>query len=518
MNHAASKSDDTPEEGPIESGLALLRQLANATPADWSTLKHAARDWQTRFEAGRDTRRRQLHLRLPHDRSVDGWILDIFTATESAISREQLLTDFTARYRKERRLVDHERHAGPWLFEFRLDASAPPDQALQALQAAGVHPAAWAQYTAQHLPAWREDPYLSAVFADQLDLDGWHPLWFGRSALFDALLNIQQRFLGESDYWVNAVALQGDGRQAMRGLFLLHPNASPLEDPVPPPNMKQDQRLLVVLSLAWRQLEHQVKALARLTEADRREMIQLLAPGLLHHELGSAMNSISSQAHELKAELQALAQANPEYPLLAEHAQRASSLAALASRAFNITDAFNNLDKRAPLETLSLQRVCTGVRQLLMHRLGGVGVDLAWDEAAFEAITLHTDAVMLTQALLNLINNALNAFAEHPVRPPRRVRLLLGRLDERSLQLHIVNNGPPIALADQPELFRRGYTTRAQGHGQGLYLSRLIARYLGGELNLMEVAALPDGYRVGFRLSLLKELAASEGVARHVSQ
>jgi DNA-binding transcriptional regulator/RsmH inhibitor MraZ len=40
--------------------------------------------------------------------------------------------------------------------------------------------------------------------------------------------------------------------------------------------MRQDQRLLIVLALAWRQLEHQIKSLAALTEADRREFIRLL--------------------------------------------------------------------------------------------------------------------------------------------------------------------------------------------------------------------------------------------------
>ena len=423
------------------------------------------------------------------------------------------MADFVARYRRERNVRDHDRHPGPWLFEFTFDPEQG-DLAPVPLACAGVHPEALARHGADLLPHWRDDPFLNAVFAAHRDVDAWHPLWFGASPLLNRLLNVADRFGGEADYWVNAVALTGDGRSGMRGLFIVHPNTGTVDDPRPPPSMKQDQRLLVVLALAWRQLEHQIKALARLTEADRREMIQLLAPGVLHHEIGSVMNTLASQSESLNAGLSQLAQLNPEIDDFAHYARQAQSIRTNAQRVFAVTDAFNNLDRRAAVEETTLHRICQGMHDLLKHRLGQCGVDLRWPDKEFETVALRTDAVLLSQALLNLANNALNAFSEGPSLPPRRIRLELWPADMQRVGLAIFNNGPPIATGDVARIFERGYTTRSQGHGQGLYLSRLIARYLGGELGLIEVSRLPEPFKVGFRLSLHKDLPAVQGVAR----
>jgi len=504
---------DAEASGVIEGALALLRKLAVAPQGDFVALKQAAKDCVQKLDETRELLRTQQRHRLAPERSVDSWILDMFTATESAISREQLVTDFVARYRRERNVRDHERHAGPWLLDLSFNA-VQGDTEPVVVAAAGVHPDAMIQLARDWLPHWLDDPYLAAIFKDRHDIDAWHPLWFGASPLLDRMLNVGDRYAGEADYWVNGVMLAGDGRSGLRGLLIVHPNGGTLEDPRPPPNMKQDQRLLLVLSLAWRQLEHQIRSLARLTEADRRAMIQLLAPGVLHHEIGSVMNTLASQSASLGRTLTELSELNPAVLDFADYARQACNIDTNAQRVYAVTDAFNNLDRRAAVEDTDLDRICHGVRDLLTHRLGQVGVDLRWPQADFQAATLRTDAVLLSQALLNICNNALNAFAEGQVRPPRFIRLTLWPAEGQRLVLAIINNGPAIADLDAGHIFERGYTTRTQGHGQGLYLSRLITRYLGGELFLLESSRLPEGFRVGFRLSLLRELPATQGLAR----
>ncbi len=497
----------------IADSVALLRKLAASPQGDFVAIKQAARDCVNRLDEAREATRIQQRHRLAPERSVDAWILDMFTATESAISREQLVADFVQRYRRERSVRDHDRHGGPWLLDLAYNPAQGETEPLL-LAAAGVHPAAAAQLAQEWLPKWQQDPYLSAVFGQRQDVDAWHPIWFGSSPLFDRLVQTGARAGQEPDYFVNAVALPGHGRHGVRGVFVLHPNGGTLEDPRPPPNMKQDQRLLVVLALAWRQLEHQLKSLARLTEADRRSMIQLLAPGVLHHEIGSVMNTLASQCAGLGQQLKELAELNPEVADFADHSRQAIAIHANTQRIYAVTDAFNNLDRRAAVEVTTLGRVCQGVRDLLKHRLGQIGVDLRWPEAAFDAVELRTDAVLLSQALLNICTNALNAFAESDRPPPRMIRVSLGPAETQRLTLIIANNGPAIEEADATHIFERGYTTRPQGHGQGLYLSRLIAHYLGGELHLVEAARVPEPHTVAFRLSLLKDQAATQGLAR----
>lgn len=521
--NAETRQSDKPDDdshqgfGVMTEAVQLLRRLAGAPQGDLVATKQAAKAWVERFDEAQDEQRRHQRHRHAPDKAVDAWIFEMFRSTESAITREQLVGDFVQTYRKERRLVDHDRHAGPWLFEFRLERDGPRTW-LAPVQAAGVHAKAFDDICAEELPQWQDDPYLLQVFEKGGDIDAQHPLWHGESRLFNRLLDVRHRAEGEPDYWVNAVALQGDGLHATRGLFLLHPNGGTLAEPRFPPGLKQDQRLLLVLSLAWRQLAHQIKGLAMISEADRRVMIKLLAPGVLYHEVGNAMLGLNQGANTLQHQLQALAAQNPEAPWLTAYGEQAAELALQARQLYNITDAFNNLDKRSPVEDTQLGRVCTTLRLLCRHRLGECGVDLRWDEAEFEATALRTDAVLLTQALLNLVANALNAFAEGQSPPPRRIRLQLLEADAKGLALLVANNGPAIEDSHRPFLFQRGVSSRATGHGQGLYLSRLIARYLGGELRLVEGAALPSGFKVGFRLSFLRELPTQWGVSHATLQ
>ena len=122
--------------------------------------------------------------------------------------------------------------------------------------------------------------------------------------------------------------------------------------------------------------------------------------------------------------------------------------------------------------------------------------------------------MLLEHALLNIINNALNALEDGHTPSPRRIRIYLERQERHTLTLAIVNNGPRIAGALVKDIFRRGFTTRRSGHGQGLYLARLVAHYLGGDVTVIEDAALPDGFKAGFRVSLSPHLASAEGLSR----
>jgi signal transduction histidine kinase len=245
--------------------------------------------------------------------------------------------------------------------------------------------------------------------------------------------------------------------------------------------MRQDQRLLMVLALAWRQLEHQIKSLAALTEADRREFINLIAPGLLHHEIGALMHTLSAQVYEQFNLLKPLALQSPENESgpIGLATRYAHAIGGLAARLHAVTDAFNNMDKRAEVEDTTLAHIFDEIRLLLNHRLGEVGAQLDIPRDAFTAISLRTDTVLLEHALLNIVNNALNAFEDHSTPPPRKIRVYVEKHERHLLTLVIANNGPAIPGSLDKDIFRRGFTARRSGHGQGLYLARLVAHYLG---------------------------------------
>lgn len=492
---------------------ALLHAVVDSDEA-WDKQRSKAQELMRLSEAAPVRRKREPQA---SSRQADAWILDMFRATESAIPREVLVEDFVKRYAQERHLGREASRAGPWLFVFELEKDPEAGATLHPVAGLGLHRQAFEERCAQFRHHWNEDQFLSYVFRDGLDIDGWYAYTQGGSPLFNALLEIERHMGGEPDYWINAVCLPGDGAHNTRGAFVLYRNAGDTFYPEPPSGLRQDMRLLTVLALAWRQLEHQVRALARLNEADRRDLINLIAPGLMHHEIGFNMRTAYGQVYEQFNLLQGIAAKirRKDVDLATRYAH---GIAGLVLNLYRITDAFNNLDKRAQVEEADLHQVFDGAKLLLHHRLGAASTELRWIEEVFRAERLRTDVVLLTQSLLNLINNALNALTEGDTPPPRRIQAYIEASDADRLTLCLVNNGPAISASDIDRLFVRGYTTRAQGHGQGLYLARLVSHYLGGDIQLMKRSELPAddvAYNVGFRLSLSRRLSTSEGVAHH---
>jgi signal transduction histidine kinase len=495
---------------------AIVRGLAESDDT-WENRREDAQELvrQQGTKPSRRTRESYSSSRL-----ADAWILDMFRATESAIPREVLVEDFIKRYGHERHIGQEGHKSGPWLFVFEAERDPEAGIAILPVAGVGLHQQAFEDRCAKFLPRWEKDHFLDYVFREGLDIDGWYAYSFGGSPLFDALLDIGKHMAGEPDYWINGVCLPGDGGHNARAVFVLYRNAGDIFFPEPPSGLRQDMRLLTVLALAWRQLEHQVRALARLNEADRRDMINLIAPGLLHHEIGFNMRTAYGQAYEQFNLLKGIAAKTGRKDVRLA-TQYAHGIAGLVLNLYRITDAFNNLDKRAQVEDTDLHQVFDGLKLLLHHRLGAAHTELRWDADAFRAERIHTDVVLLTQSLLNLLNNAVNALTEGATPAPRRIEAYLEITDSSRLSFCLVNNGPPIPLAEADKIFFRGHTTRSQGHGQGLYLARLVSHYLGGDIQLMKRAELPAGdlpYQVGFRITISRRLSAALGVAHNAER
>lgn len=508
--------DDDPQNLPSALALALdvLGDLSRASRSDLDALKRRATEAMALLTRRRDALRGVRGRARERQRAGDEWIFDIFRSIESAVPRETLLQDFVDRYRRDRQAVDVDRHAGPWLFVFERIRDGSGQVEVLGRASVGVHPNAFDAQCAIHLAQASEDPYLRHVLWDGADIAAWHGSWWERpSPLFEALLDVPRRFVGEPNYWVSATLLPGDYRNNAQAIFIFYPNAGEYLAPETPAGMRQDQRLLMALALAWRHLEHQVLTLARLSERDRRDLLNLIAPGLLHHELGHVMRTLYGQAFEQFYLLRdsIVEPTTADVGLAIEYG---SNVGHLALHAYQVTDVFNNLDKRGRIETSNMDRILEDVRLLLHHRLGQAGTGLVWDHDSMALLDLHTDVVLLQHALINIVTNALNAMAEAETPPLRFIKVVLATSTADSVELRLMNNGPPIEPSLAKDIFLRGYTTRRDGHGQGLYLVRLIAHYLGGQAALLDRAALSTDMFVGFQFQFRRRLQAEEGLAR----
>ena len=115
---------------------------------------------------------------------------------------------------------------------------------------------------------------------------------------------------------------------------------------------------------------------------------------------------------------------------------------------------------------------------------------------------VYADRVLLEQVLLNLLRNAIEANREaHPGAPSRlRLAAALEAGDQR-LCIGVEDQGPGVEAAELERIFTPFYTSKADGLGLGLPMSRSIVEGFGGELR----ASLHSG---GLRLTCCLPLAA----------
>jgi PAS domain S-box-containing protein len=130
-------------------------------------------------------------------------------------------------------------------------------------------------------------------------------------------------------------------------------------------------------------------------------------------------------------------------------------------------------------EPVFLNGVIHEVMALAGPRLRGSQVTLATSLAPdLPAIT--GDRIELQQVLLNLIANALDA-TDHLEQGLRRIEISTLPV-AGFVQVSVTDNGVGLAGVDQKRLFTLSYTTKANGSGIGLSLSRSIVDAHGGRL------------------------------------
>jgi len=95
----------------------------------------------------------------------------------------------------------------------------------------------------------------------------------------------------------------------------------------------------------------------------------------------------------------------------------------------------------------------------------------------------------MCRVLGNLIDNARDALMEAPPEGGGQIAL---RIDETpsAYTFQVSNNGPAIPEAHLPELFKLGFTTKADGHGSGLSIVLEVLEAYGGGIDVVSTREL----------------------------
>ena len=107
-------------------------------------------------------------------------------------------------------------------------------------------------------------------------------------------------------------------------------------------------------------------------------------------------------------------------------------------------------------------------------------------------LMIYADEGQISQIVINLIKNALQAGAKHI-----DISARMGKDDEVIIQ--VANDGAPIPVSAQEQIFVPFYTTKKEGSGIGLSLARQIMRQHNGSINLLRSDANQTVFQLIFR-------------------
>ena len=124
--------------------------------------------------------------------------------------------------------------------------------------------------------------------------------------------------------------------------------------------------------------------------------------------------------------------------------------------------------RRITRRRLNANHVVTRVLALRATACAAAGIELVTDLAP-KLSRVAGDALLLQQALLNIVVNAEQALAASPA--PRRLVLKTRMSGRRWIAIQIADNGPGLAAEALPRLFEPFFTTKEVGQGTGLGLA-----------------------------------------------
>jgi len=156
---------------------------------------------------------------------------------------------------------------------------------------------------------------------------------------------------------------------------------------------------------------------------------------------------------------------------------------------------------RAQLETHDLQAIIADAGVLVLPQAQREGVELRF-ELDRHARWVKADAVQIQQVLINLIRNAIEAMQSTR---DKTITISTHLMPSGSVEVSVADSGPGLDASSVQDAFEPFRSTKDEGLGVGLSISRTIVEAHGGTIT----AEHPDKGGARFRFTLQRSRAAA---------
>lgn len=234
-----------------------------------------------------------------------------------------------------------------------------------------------------------------------------------------------------------------------------------------------------------------------LQHMSRLNTVSELATGIAH-EINQPLSAIMSFN---QAALRLLAEEEPDVDRVSEALAEAVNQ---TRRAADILDRLRAFVSRQDMQfkPVAINQVVINALTLLSSKLteAGVRVNLRTEPCP----PVHADALQLEQVMVNLVRNAIEAMQDTAA-GERRLQVATHTLAGQ-VHIEVSDSGPGLSSSASRQLFTRFFTTKADGMGLGLSISRTILEAAGGELSAGNGPAGGACFRIALPVCITEEV------------
>ncbi|CAD5106879.1 PAS domain-containing sensor histidine kinase [Zestomonas carbonaria] len=205
-----------------------------------------------------------------------------------------------------------------------------------------------------------------------------------------------------------------------------------------------------------------------------------LASGIAH-EINQPLAAVVNYASASQRYLQSLGRNPQAAERVAQGLERITEHANHASEVIKRLRAFLRKGQRR-MQALDVAEVAREAVRLCAWEAGAKQVAIV-ERLPDNLPPVYADRVLLEQVLLNLLRNAIDANAEAHPGQPSQVELEARAGEGGWLDIEVRDQGPGLGDAELERVFTPFYTSKPEGLGLGLSMSRSIVEGFGGALD-----------------------------------
>jgi nitrogen fixation/metabolism regulation signal transduction histidine kinase len=212
---------------------------------------------------------------------------------------------------------------------------------------------------------------------------------------------------------------------------------------------------------------------------------------VLSHEMMNSLTPVVSLSDSLQRLL-----AIPGRPIPEEASTAADIIARRSAGLMRFVERYRRVAElpEPRMKTLAMADLLRDIAPLAAEYAGGRTISYHTEVSPAD-LTVYADPDLLSQAMINLVKNAVESATAVP-EPQIRV---ICRATDHQILIEVRDNGAGLPQHEPEQIFTPFLTTKSDGSGVGLALARQIAIAHGGELT---ASRLPQGaeFKLGFPL------------------